>query len=363
MGRIPSSVSWVFIVAVITASGFVYNLLFFDGPFRPIVSTTYALFTGMPLLAFERGVFLPRLYDWMHRLATPAYLLSAFLFDLVMIAIGFAAAGTLLKSTGLMTGTWPEVTILQADVLIYAMSVTAILIVVLRVRELLGRDVFLSLITARYRKPVSEERIFLFVDLVGSTSFAEEFGDLRAQQFLSALFASFTRSVRKHKGAIDDYVGDCAIITWPMARGTHGARCVRCAFDILADIEAHAEVWQKNYGRVPRLRVALHGGPIVTAEIGVDHHKITYFGDTINTTARLENLCKVLDRPILISSELRRRIRMPGNIAVEDLGDHAVRGRDQTLGVLALQRVGEETLSARPRGRAPLRASVGTASA
>ncbi len=45
-------------------------------------------------------------------------------------------------------------------------------------------------------------------------------------------------------------------------------------------------------GQVPRLRAALHGGTIITAEIGIDHHKITYFGDTINTTARLESFAR-----------------------------------------------------------------------
>jgi adenylate cyclase len=342
MGRVPRAVSWIFIAVFIALTGVAYNFIFSSEPARPYVSVIYALFCGLPLLAFERGVVLPGLNHWMHRLPTPVFILTALIFDFVVIATGFAAAGILLKSLGIMTGTWAEVTILPVDVLLYALAMAAILILVLRVRELLGRDIFLSLLTARYRNPVAEERIFLFVDLVGSTSFAEEFGDLRAQQYLGSLFAAFARSVRRHKGTIDDYIGDAAIITWPMARGLHGARCVRCIFDILAEIDKQEALWLSTYGRVPRLRAALHGGSIITAEIGVDHHKITYFGDTVNTVSRLEGLCKSLDKPILMSADLTRRLTLPKDVLAEDLGEHAVKGRGQALGVVALSQRSEK---------------------
>jgi adenylate cyclase len=335
MGRFPSALNWIFTAIFVAASGVAYGRLFFEG--SPMyIGATYALFCGMPLLAFERRMLLPSLNRWMHRLPTPVFILSALVVDFALIAIGFAVSGGLLKSLGLITGAWADVMLLQVDVYIYAVVVTAIVIFVGRVRELLGRDVFLSLLTGRYRNPVQEERVFLFIDLVGSTAFAEEHGDLRTQEFLGSIFSALAEPVRRHNGAIDDYIGDAAIITWPLERGVKNARCIRCVFDILADIEANAETWLKSYGRVPRLRAALHGGGIVTAEIGVDHHKIAYFGDTVNTTARLESLCKTLERQVLISADLARRMELPDEIAREDLGDHAVRGRDQTLGVIAL---------------------------
>lgn len=363
MGKVPSAVSWIFIAVFIALTGIAYKFLFSVGPARPYVSVIYALFCGLPLLAFERGVVLPGLHHWMHRLPTPVFILSALFLDFVLIAAGFAVAGALLKSLGLMTSSWADATVLPFDVLLYALAMTAILILLLRVRELLGRDIFFSLLTARYRNPVAEDRIFLFIDLVGSTSFAEEFGDLRAQQYLGSLFAAFAKSVRRHKGAIDDYIGDAAIITWPMARGLQGARCVRCIFDILAEIEKQESLWLSTYGRVPKLRAALHGGSIITAEIGVDHHKITYFGDTVNTAARLEGLSKTLDKPILMSAELARRLTLPSDVLAEDLGEHTIKGRDQTLGVVALRRPGEETSMAPLSGRQRFRSTIGIAPA
>ncbi len=70
-------------------------------------------------------------------------------------------------------------------------------------------------------------------------------------------------------------------------------------------------------------------GPVITAEIGVDHHKITYFGDTVNTTSRLESLSKMLGHPVLISADLAHQLVLPKGVRSEYLGEHAVKGRGQ----------------------------------
>ncbi|MET0748633.1 MAG: adenylate/guanylate cyclase domain-containing protein [Rhizobium sp.] len=346
MRTLPSALNWIAIAIFVALSGVVYNVLFYPDS-RLYVGAIFALFCGMPLLAFERGLVLPRLHRRVHRLPTPVYIPAALLIDFALIAVGFAAAGTLLKTMGLMVGTWVEVTVLSAEVFVYALSVSAVMVFVQRVRELLGRDVFVSLLTGRYRNPVPEERVFLFIDLVGSTTFAEEHGDLRAQQYLGSLFSTFAEVVRRHKGAIDDYIGDAAIITWPLKRGVKDGCCVRCLFDILAHIDSNADVWLKVYGQVPRLRAALHGGSVITAEIGVDRHKITYFGDTVNTTARLESLSKTLDRQVLISTDLADLMILPDGVRAEYLGLHAVKGRGREVGVVALA-----------TGRSPLQAQL-----
>lgn len=337
MREISPVQNWFLLALIMGASGIVYDILFYaDG--RPLVGATFALFIGMPILAFERKALLPRLSRRIQKLPTLTYFLTQLFIYEILMTIGFAVAGVILRIFGAIppSVSWIDTLVLPFNVFMYALIVCSAIIFVLRVRELLGRDVFLAMLTGRYRNPVSEERIFLFIDLVDSTPFAEKHGDLRAQQMLNSLFAAFAEPVRRHKGTIDDYVGDAAIITWPLARGMKNGRCVRCVFDILNAIEDEAEAWLKRYGQVPRLRAALHGGFVITAEIGIDHHKITYFGDTVNTTSRLESLCKALNRPILISSELAGRMTLPDFVNAEDLGVHALKGRGQGLGVMAL---------------------------
>ncbi|WP_457663237.1 adenylate cyclase Cya2 [Sinorhizobium medicae] len=329
-----STLEIILLLLVVAGSGMAYAWVVYGG--GGLIGATYALFMCMPIVAFERHIIFRRLYRRIHGSPTPAFLLSSLAVYFVFCNVGYAAAGLLLHVAGAMRESASDAMLPSLNVLVYALATSGPIIFVLRVRELLGRDVFMSLLTGRYRKPVQEERVFLFIDLAGSTSLAERFGDLRMQEYLGKLFAAMADPVLRHGGSIDDYVGDAAVITWPYDRAIAHAACIRCVFDILEQIEADAHRWQKTYGEVPRLRAALHGGTIVAAEIGVDRHKITYFGDTVNTTARLEGLCRTLVRQVLISADLLRRLRTPVFVRCEDLGEHEVKGRGQRLAVLSL---------------------------
>lgn len=337
MREISPTENWLLITLGMALSGVLYGLVAYPG--EPIIiGAVFAVFMGVPMIAFERRILFRPLYRRIERLPTFAFIVAALVIYEILMSVGYAAAGFLMWTLRFIEPkSLTDILVMPFHVFLYALAVCALIVFILRVRDLLGRDVFTSMLISRYRRPVKEERVFLFIDLADSTSFAEKHGDLRAQELLKALFATFAEPVRRYKGAIDDYVGDAAIVTWPLERGVKFARCVRCIFDILDDIDANAATWRKNFGHVPRLRAALHGGFIITAEIGVDHHKIAYFGDTVNTTARLESLCKSLGRQVLISTELAQRIRLPATVEIEDLGDHAVKGRGQTLGIMALR--------------------------
>ena len=339
MREISSTENWLLITLSMALSGVIYGLIAFPGE-PVIIGAVFAVLMGLPMIAFERRIFLRPLHRRIERLPTLAYIIVALLIYELLMSAGYAIAGLLLWSLDMVNPkAISDILIMPFHVFLYALAVCALIVFILRVRDLLGREVFTSMLISRYRRPVKEERVFLFIDLADSTSFAEKHGDLRAQEYLKALFAAFAEPVRRHKGAIDDYVGDAAIVTWPLERGIKSARCIRCVFDILDDIEANEAKWRASFGQVPRLRAALHGGVIITAEIGVDHHKIAFFGDTVNTTARLESLCKSLGKQVLISSELAQRMKLPKTLDIEDLGAHAVKGRGQTLGVMALKQL------------------------
>jgi hypothetical protein len=55
--------------------------------------------------------------------------------------------------------------------------------------RLIGGRILLSVILGRYRRPAREERVLLFLDLVGSTSLAESMGELRILSFSPASFS------------------------------------------------------------------------------------------------------------------------------------------------------------------------------
>ena len=317
-------------------AGVLYSRAFGDG--RLGVGIVYGLCIGGSVHAFERGWFLARLQARIRALPTLLHVPLAEAAYIVVIFLGTAIGGTISWTSGLVRENVWDAVLLTPTVLLYSLAVSAVIVFVTRMRDLLGTAVFVNLLIGRYHRPVREQRIFLFIDLQGSTAYAEAHGDLRAQEYLAAIFAALAEPVRRSRGAIDDYVGDMAMVTWPLAKGAKDARCVSCVTEFLTRIERDAASWRERFGQVPRFRAALHGGPVVTAEVGVDRHKISHFGDVLNTTGRMEALCRTLDAPILISSDLLSALPgLPAAVRARPLGEHALKGRGHRLSVFALE--------------------------
>lgn len=326
---------WIVIAAASAAFGALYGILFHEGP--AVLGVTYGTCIGVLAIAYERGALFPRYTTCLRRLPSLAYFAAAEMSLLLVIIIGMGVMGIVVRALGLTDKSLAEVVIPRPQAVIYAMAVSALLIGVLRMRDLIGRSTFTNLILGRYHRPRSEERIFLFLDLVGSTAYAEKHGDFAAQELLKDVFETIAEPVRRHRGQIDDYIGDQVIISWPLMRGIERARCIECIFAIQRMLRDDRDRWTRRFGLVPELRAALHGGSVVTAEIGIDRHKIAYFGDVMNATARLEGLCRQTSRSVLVSEAVLCRIPvLPDGIEAEALGQHVLRGRSGEMVVHAL---------------------------
>ncbi|KMO42764.1 adenylate cyclase [Methylobacterium variabile] len=326
---------WILAPAAGALAGLLYGLVF---EIEPLVSAIRGAFIGAPVLLYERGVLMRRWRDLIRRTATPVFGVATVATYVAMIVLGNAAAGTVLHhGFGYMADARVAMRMTETG-FAYALGISALATFVLRVRDLMGPRVFASLLVGRYHRAITEERIFLFLDVAGSTRFAEEHGDLAAQTWLGAIFNALALPVRRSQGSIDDYIGDMALVSWSMDRGVRDAACLECVFDFLRIVEADAERWIDRFGQVPTFRAALHCGPVVTAEIGLERRKIAYFGDTLNTTSRLEGLAKELGAGIVVSGDLLDRLtHLPGHIHVSDLGVRALRGRKEPLRIAAVR--------------------------
>ncbi|GAA0251884.1 hypothetical protein LNAOJCKE_3816 [Methylorubrum aminovorans] len=326
---------WITIAGISALFGALHGYLLNGGP-SP-VGIFYGTCIGLLTIAYERGVFFSGYGKRLRRLPTLAYLAAAEASLLLVILLGLALTGSVVWTLGLTDKSFLEAVTPKISTIPYALVVSALLVSALRVRDLIGSETFASLIVGRYHRPVSEERVFLFLDLIGSTTYAERHGDLAAQELLKAVFSVIAEPVRRHRGQVDDYVGDQVIISWPFARGVEKFRCVACIFAIRETLRSNRETWVSQFGFVPELRAALHGGSVVTAEVGVDRHKIAYFGDVMNATARLEGLCRETGKPVLISDAVLARLpALPDGIEAEALGPHCLRGRSEAMVVHAL---------------------------
>ena len=207
----------------------------------------------------------------------------------------------------------------------------------LRVNQLLGRGVLAGFLTGRYHRPREEERIFLFLDLVGSTELAERIGHLAFHRLLGDFVADVTEPILVARGEIHSYVGDGIIVSWKPRRGFRHGRCVRCLLDMRRALENRATAYAAAYGCAPAFRAALHVGPVIAGEMGVVKQAIVFLGDTVNTTARIEAACRDLEAAALVSEAVVDRLENRADFEFEDVGPVTLRGKAEPLRLFRLK--------------------------
>jgi adenylate cyclase len=223
--------------------------------------------------------------------------------------------------------------------LVFSLAVNLMLIL----RRLLGARVLLSLFTGRYHRPREEECVVLFMDLRGSTQLAERIGAERFHHFLNHVFSDLTDPVLEARGEIYRYVGDEVIVTWPVQRGGLGSRCIECVFAIENALAARRAFYMAEFGTEPRMRAALHAGPLIIGEMGDLKREFVMLGDTMNTTARIEDACRTLARDVIASGPALRLFKVPQGVRAESLGTVALRGKESELELFALERDGNSS--------------------
>ncbi|MBC7872678.1 MAG: adenylate/guanylate cyclase domain-containing protein [Ferruginibacter sp.] len=195
----------------------------------------------------------------------------------------------------------------------------------------LGRDAIYNLVLGKYHQVKQEERLFLFIDLNNSTDIAEEMGEMEFSHFLQDFFYDISEPIARYFGRVYQYVGDEAVVSWPLKKGLRFAVCTRCFFAIQKQIRRYEKQYLKRYGRVPEFKAALHGGKIVVSEVGKYKSEIAYHGDVLNTTARMLSKCHELASELIISDYIVEKVDIPKYLQVESLGAFQLKGKQQEV--------------------------------
>lgn len=186
--------------------------------------------------------------------------------------------------------------------------VTSLAILIVQVEEFMGRRFFMGFLLGWYDKPRESERVVLSIDLVSSSALNERLGDMLYFRFLNFTHSVMTDAVLRHDAEIHKYVGDEVIFTWSMRSGLHNLNCIALYFDIQERLEAHRQEMMREFGAFPRFRGGLHGGRVITAQVGHIKRAIDLSGDVMNTTSRVQSMAKSLKVDLMITQDLLDRM-------------------------------------------------------
>ncbi len=222
--------------------------------------------------------------------------------------------------------------------MVEGLGVIAFLLFFIHLDRLLGPGVLLGYVTGRYHRPRRELRIFMFLDLKGSTALADDMDADRYFHFLQRYFTEMSEPILETNAEIYQYVGDEVILTWKMRNGLEESNCIRVFYLIEDQIHSHRDHFLQTYGVVPEFKAGVHAGEVIIAQIGELKSEIVYNGDVLNTTARIQAQCNQLGQKLLVSAELMETLYVGPEYTVFKLGPVPLRGKAEALELCAVSR-------------------------
>src|SRR5688572_481970 len=306
--------------------------------FNMIAALIGGLIAGPVIIFWVNEKFNDKPYGWSIITVVIAFLVVTS-FVILFIGIFYIA-----KTTNIPFGT-PEYwmnyreyifNIFQLKKLLVWAVIVAITEFALQLDRKFGHGILWKIILGRYHSPKKEYRIFMFADLDNSTTIAETIGDEKYHMLLREFFADVTNAIINSKGSIYQYVGDQVIVSWTLEKNNAGSQCIRCFFDMMISIRDKKDKYLKNYGLVPAFKAGIHVGKVIAGEIGIIKRDITYSGDVLNTTSRIQGKCGELGVPLIVSNELLQRVTLFPQFTSNFIGTIKLKGKLNEIGLNAI---------------------------
>ena len=168
----------------------------------------------------------------------------------------------------------------------------------------------------------------LFADIRGFTSISEKMDPAHVVEMLNTFFTQMVDIVFEHQGTLDKFLGDglLAFFGAPLEVPQAASQAVACAVDMHQRLRA-----MQVQGSMPiqGIRVGVNTGEAIVGNIG-SHKRMefTIIGDVVNVAARLLEVARDQEAPIVIGEATYREVE--GNFSLKPGPSVVLRGRQES---------------------------------
>ena len=192
----------------------------------------------------------------------------------------------------------------------------------------------------------------MFVDLRGSTQFAESLPPETVVHVINRYLSELTEAILGHGGTLISYLGDgfMAVFGAPITQEDHADRALRAAREIIAERLPRFNEWlhEQGYGDSFVIGIGINTGPFMAGNVGSEKRlEYTAMGDTINTASRLEGATKDSDFYLLMADSTSTALG--GDFVA--VGEIDVRGRQDKIKIWSIEEARKSRGPASPSGR------------
>ena len=161
----------------------------------------------------------------------------------------------------------------------------------------------------------------LFADIVGFTKLSAQLGPREIVSMLNDVFGLFDELVVKHKLEKIKTIGDCYMVVGgvPDRSATHCQQVARFALAALKSLEEYAA----DFPNPMRIRIGMHTGTVVAGIVGTQKFAYDLWGDVVNIASRYETT----GTPNKIHVSDAVRVRLEDDFIFEDAGEVDLKGK------------------------------------
>jgi adenylate cyclase len=180
--------------------------------------------------------------------------------------------------------------------------------------------------------------VLLFADLRGFTALSDRLPADKVIEILNGYFERVVTPIHARGGEVLKFIGDGLLAIFPVEDAAFAFNAARRALDSAIDGFADLEAFNADPSRGEespvRMAIALHVGDVVYGNIGgQDRLDFTTIGPAVNLVARLQQLSKRVERPLLLSDAFAKICERP----LTSLGFHPLRGLGEPHEVFTLR--------------------------
>ena len=178
----------------------------------------------------------------------------------------------------------------------------------------------------------------MFIDLQGSTPIAEKLGHIKFSAFIQDCFYDLS-VVSKNLASVYQYVGDEVVLSWNFKDGFKNENFIKAFFAFDRELAQKAGYYKKKYDINPYFKAGINFGPVVIAEVGELKREISYHGDTLNTAARIQDMCNELSSQLLLPEKVYEIVKDSKEFNFEDVGSVELKGKKEEVRLFKVTQV------------------------
>ena len=179
-----------------------------------------------------------------------------------------------------------------------------------------------SILDVQLGNQVQKEMTILFSDIRSFTNISEKLEPAENFKFVNDYLAAVVPSIRKYDGYVDKYIGDAIMALFTKK----SSDAVNSAIDMLSKLAKLNNKRVKEGLPSISIGIGINTGSVMLGTLGVpDRMEGSVISDTVNLSARLEELTKFYKVPLIISSDTEETL--PKSILRREIDEIEVKGK------------------------------------